>query len=499
MPFSAILVSAYRAVPLGLPVLILYMLVEWVRFYYPLQSQQKFILDFFVLLGDAFLLHVLCIDFLSRKLQPSTAVGLKLFAHTFSALQTLPKVLLSYLGVMFLVQSVLGIFQMSPIPVLMVLIFFLWAPYLCSFENFARELSSKEIEEEDAAFDPFDEDSFSEIKKRLFTRKSWWHFGFLRSIEFTSKKGSLALSVVFLVWLARVIPDIIVGIVGDTYSSFFAVIVQVVITFFASLIVHLSIIRAILYSLQPEEREELRSEKNSLDNFEPFLNPLGIRVVSLSILVILITLLWSERRFQQGGFPDYVEKELVLAKPQGEDLLVEIRVKDIKSKLRWFSPERFRLLEKAPPRKADEKEFETSGSEAENNSRSSEGNPSRAEGFLGILSASKSTTDTSTKSQKSDPFSPILSLLMEDLMPASRVVIYDKDRKVISDHLIQPREDEIRVVLAFPRKRRAFGAPEPVYEISYISPLGFKEVLFTFKREIGVDKSSSELPLNEAQ
>lgn len=460
--------EAFRLIPLGLAVLFLYLVGAWLKFNYSIPPQQLFLIEFSILFGDACLLHCISLHFLSKKLRPLSG-GLSYISSLIAACSTAPKILLSYMGLMFFAQLSIEVFQPSPLPFLVLLIFFLWAPYICSYEYFAKEVSEKEIEEE-SAYDPFDEYGNVDIPKRFFTRKSWWNLGYLRSLEFTSNHGSLALSVVFLVWLFRIVPELISGLMGDTYSSFIAVGVQVVFTWFGTLLVHLAIVKALFYSLQPEQRDELKSEEplTNSDLVDPFQNPLGIRLSILSIILIFVTVLWSEKRFQTGAFPDSVERKLLEARFKETELIVEFELDDAERGYRWFDSSNFRFFEKTPELDEGESVVEGGNLVIDNVEN---GKPS------GQVSA-----PGEVKEKKPDPFGPLLSLLNEKLSRPNRVAVYDDTDALLEDYLISPRHGKIKVMIAFPLKRRAEGTVEPLLEVSYLSPFGFKDALFTFKK-----------------
>jgi hypothetical protein len=440
-----------RIIPLGVPVLVLYLLGEWYKFHYQILPNQRFLIDFSILLGDAVLLNAITLWYLSSLLWKERG-PLNLFQSFINSATSVPKVLLSYMGLMLFTQFSLDVFHSSPLPVFFILIFFIWAPYFCSFEYFARILSEQEIEEEDSLFESLDEVSYNDIPKRLITRKTWWHLGYLRSIEFTSSKGTLALSVVFLLWLVRIIPELLIALSFDPYQSFFAHTLQILLSWLAGMFVHLLIIKSIYFSLQPEQRSEFDADGTPEGPKDIFANPIGIRLSILCILVLFTTMLWSERRFQSEVFPEYAVRTIESVRFSDEEMTLEIRIKDSDQGLRWFHPSRFRLYEVSPEeaKKREEK---------------------------------KSKEDKKSTSSKEDPLAQLLQIMSEKVVPPNRYVVYDTNRTRLEEHQIAPRKEEISVVVAFPVRRHADPASAPLYEISYVNPFGYKDVLFTFKRK----------------
>jgi hypothetical protein len=443
--------DTYRIAPMGLAVLVLYLVGEWFKFHFPLEPQKRFLIDFSILLGDACLLHAITIKYLSGILRKKRG-EFSNFESIFHGVRTVPKVLLSYMGLMLFTQLSLDIFQSSPLPIFFILIFFIWAPYICSFEFFARTVSEQEIEEEDSLLESLDESNYHDIRKRLVTRKSWWQLGYLRSIEFTTSKGSFALSIIFLIWLVRIIPELLIDLSFDPNTSFTSSAIQVVLSWMTGMFVHLTIIKTILFSLQPEQREELESDTKLESPSDMFGNPVGIRVSILCILVLFTTMLWSERRFQSDTFPEFAVRSLVDVQFSDEELVLEVEIIDPDQKLRWLSPSRFRLLESSPEevKKREEKKKER-----------------RAD----------------KKADAPDPFEVLISMMNETLVPPNRFVLYDKDRNLIPAHQLSPRDEGTVVVLAFPIRRHADKDIEPLYEVSYVNAFGYKEILFTFKKK----------------
>ncbi len=446
--------------PMGVPVLIIYLIGEWYKFNYQLLPNQRFVIDFSILLGDAVLLHAIALWYLSGMLWKKRGSFSKV-GSLLHSVSSAPKVLLSYMGLMLFTQLSFDIFQASPLPIFFILIFFIWAPYLCSFEFFARTLSEQEIEEEEALFESLDEVSYNDIPKRLITRKTWWHLGYLRSIEFTSSKGILALSIVFLLWLVRIVPELFVALSFSPYQSFIAHSIQVFFSWSLGMFVHLTIIKSIYFSLHPEQRDEFDADEKPEGPKDIFSNPVGIRLSILCILVLFVTMVWSERRFQSEGFPESAVRTLESVRFSEEEVILEIKMLDKDQGLRWFHPSRLRLLEISPEEAKKREDKRTS---------------------------EKNTSEKDPASNKNeDSLTQLIRMMSEKVSSPNRYVVYDTGNDTrgarLEEYQISPRKEEIAVITAFPVRKHADSKTEPLYEISYVNPFGYKEVLFTFKRK----------------
>lgn len=473
---------------MGLPILLIYLLGEWFKFNYQLPSNQRFLIEFSILLGDAVLLHAIALWYLSHKVWKKRG-PFNLFQSLFNSVSTLPKVLLSYMGLMLFTQMSLDIFQSSPLPVFFILIFFIWAPYICSFEFFARTLSEQEIEEEDAMYESMDETTYQEIPRRIITRKTWWHLGYLRSIELTSSRGTLALSVIFLLWLLRIIPELFVGLSSQPHESYLAHAVQITLTWLAGIFVHLSIVKTIYSTLPVEQRAEFDADEKLEGPKDIFANPIGIRLSILSILVLFTTMLWSEKRFQSEVFPEYAVRKLESVKFSDEEMILEMKITDADQALRWFHPSRFRLLELSAE---DAKKREEELKQAEEKRTAKKEKTEKVTKDEKTAEKDDSAKDLDQKetqkgeeksSRKADPFAALVRMINEKVEQPNRYVVYDDKRVRLEDYQIAPRKEEVSVVVAFPIRKHADNTAQPLFEVSYVNPFGYKEVLFTFKKK----------------
>ncbi len=450
-----------------------YTIVEWVNFNYILTPQKKFALEILVLMADAFLLNAVAIAMLpSLVMKDRKAKGI--FEILVDSFASLPKVIISYFFLILLTQVAFEASQSSPIPALIVLVFFIWSPYFVAFEQFAEPTPAKGEDDEEDAIDPFDEGGYLERPGTFFAKKNVWHLGMLRSIEFTSKNASLAISVVFVIWLIRVIPELLIGLTMNTNSSFSAVVLQVLATCLGAVLVNMFVVKSIFRSLEPAQREELAF---TFKDYDPKVDadifmisaPNGIRVAVLCLLVIFTTVVWSERRIQLGSFPEGMSFTVDHVEKNSTELQLKIKLEDPNSKFRWLEPRRFRFLGIDPEEKKKEAETEEADLQKEEIAKNDKN-----------VDLDPSSVGKSEVTKKEPSFESILKMLNEKLIAPSRIVVYDDKKNVIKEGQVSPRSEPLLLVLVFPLKENIAKKPNSLYEISYINPFGMKQVLLTF-------------------
>ena len=460
--------------PMGAILFIVYLVGEWFDFYTILTPQKRFLIEAVILIADSFFINAIAVFFVPLLMfgDQHKVAPFKALAKSFSFL---PKVIISYFVLMLFAQFAFEVSQSSPIPALIVLVFFIWAPYFVALEQFADQTPAEEDDDEDSNFlDPFDEQGFTERPKTLFSKKSVWQLGFIRSLEFTSKNASLAISIVFILWLVKVIPELLIGLTLDVNSSFSAVVLQVLTTCLGALFMNMYIVSAIFRALEPAQRSELYEPlSEDLKKKQPEIiisSPNGIRVAVLCLLVIFTTAIWSEQKIQLRSFPEGLSFTVNEFSKKDREVVFKLEIIDLKGKFRWFEPSRFRFLVIDPKDKLKEK-------------TAVEGNAAE-KGKAVVEGASAAATPVPVPSF-AGAFAPILKLLAEKLVTPSRVVVYDQGGKVIPERQYSPRDEKLKIVLAFPIRDEKKGKAPILYELSYLNPFGLKQVLLTFSEESG--------------
>lgn len=472
-----------RVLPFGLIVFAVYAIIEWCKFSYILSNQKRFLLDTVMVFADSFLINAVGIIMMPVLLLQSPP-NKNIFSVFLSSFSTLPKIILSYFFLMILTQFSFEVSQSSPIPALIVLVLFIWAPYFVSMEQFAdQHIAEKEVDEDDFnSLDPFDDGGFVEKPRTFFAQKQPWRIGFGRSIEFTSKNSSLALSIVFVIWLVRVIPELIVGLTLDTNKSFDALLIQSAISVLGAILVNLAIFRTIFKGLEPTQRIELLHAfgPEMKEQMNPIVvsTPNGARITVLCLLVIFTTAIWSEKRIQVGSFPSHAKIVVRDYQERTKEIVVKFELTDEETSFRWFNPERFRFYQINPADKESKTAAPNEG--AKTLDQSAEGAPK------------EKTPNTSLER--------LVTLLKEKLINPSRAVVYNTENKVLQPFEYAPRSGTLKLVIAFPVKTSKEDADsknhtgKDLYEISYLNQFGLKQVLLTFSKESGPSLIGREIP-----
>ena len=133
------------------------------------------------------------------------------------ALKGLPKVLLSYVGLISLV--VLSAFIR---PLLLVIVLFVWAPLFCVGELFVDEPEEDgdEVGDEFEDFGGFQEKLKIQERPSLFRRKLIFELGFGRAMHLGIRNVSSTLQIGLLIWCANVVPAAIVGMLTPAQAGF---------------------------------------------------------------------------------------------------------------------------------------------------------------------------------------------------------------------------------------------------------------------------------------
>lgn len=444
--------------PVGLISLLGSLLGEWFKNNYILEPRQHFIIEASTLFLDAYVLNYSVHWFLNKKMEgQANFKSPNLFSCLANPLISLPKVFLSYFLLLVCTQVSLNFFEASPFPILFLLVFFIWAPYIVGYEYFSKPMPEEELEDD---FDIFDESS-SFPPQKLFMGKASWRIGFNRSIDFATKNLSLSVALVFAIWIGKVFPEFISLLFGDPMVDFKVIVVQKLLEWTSDMYLHSYIVWVLFSRLEPEERDELTIEKREIPakvslTYTP---PFGLRMPVLAVIVLSVTILWSERKVQLGGIPNGEKIEIREVKIGEGEIVFKLEVQDEKSKLRWFRPERIRLLENP----------------------STVVNLEKGENKPAATLPEETIPETKeTKKDVSERSLEMLLLKREELVEASRIKISTSNGEAIETYQISPRSDALEVLIAFPIKKRASTAIPAVYELSYLSILGFKDPIYTF-------------------
>lgn len=451
-PHVDILRGLKALLPVGLLSLFGIITGEWFKFSRMLEPKQHFLIETCILFLDAYVLNFAVHWFLNRKkkLDEKRSILRDLGVQPF---ESVPKVFLSYFLLLICTQASFNFFEASPFPILFLLVFFIWAPYIVAFEFFAKPMPEDDSQDD---FDPFDEMGPELPPQKMFMGKAVWRVGFNRSIDFATKNLSLSVALVFAIWIGRVLPEFFSLFLADPLIDFRAIILQKILEWACDMYLHVYIVWVMFSRLEPEEKQELEVELRELPEKVSltFVPPFGLRVPVLAVLVLSATLLWSERKVQFGGIPNAHAISVNEVKVNENEIIFKLKVRDEISKLRWFRPERLRLLENPSDRAELDK--------------------------ISQIVAPKESKDSEKKKDISERSIEMLLLKREELVEASRYKVTNTSGELIETYQISPRGDELEVLIVFPIKKRSSTALNPLYELSYLSVLGFKDAIYTF-------------------
>ena len=249
----------------------------------------------------------------------------------------LPKVFLSYLGLLFTISA-----AVSFLPLLLLAPFFIWAPFFCAAELFAKKKKRAKADEEHS-----DEDD----TVSFFENKSSLDLGFQRSIRFTMQRWQITLSFILLLWFVNIFPSAVFSAFGliayNPISMFFATLVSD----YISAAIMLVMTAALLVSLPASASKELSLEGDvteSLDSiseatqklFSSYLaNPQSRVIFSLALVLVAGLCTYTQVGTLRGGFtiPESARFAVLQQERYGDLLKVRLQISDPEAQMRWLN------------------------------------------------------------------------------------------------------------------------------------------------------------------
>lgn len=307
---------------------------EYLRYSLALPQQQVFLLMVIVAAANAWLIAMVMMACIER------AHGAKLRAGsiTRSALRNLPKVLLSYVLLFSLLAGSLLL-----LPVLLLVLFFIWAPFYCVGEFYSTPSRKKEPDEYDLYEDEKDEPQ--RLEQKHFTDKSIWELGFSRSLQFTGGNLGVTFQIILLIWFANIIPMAAVDLVSPPHGGFLPLMLKNILCSFSSALVLGAAAAAFLVLQPPEAREEVGAARYLR------LAAMGVhgrtfrlqgRFVLLGLLIaasVLGSLVAADRLRQSISAPESLLVEVQSARRENTAMRVTIRMNDRVDRFRWLDPQ----------------------------------------------------------------------------------------------------------------------------------------------------------------
>ena len=319
------------------------LVASFFHYSFALQRQHVFLVIVFAVAADAWLLLAVtyqALTFLRRDRLTFSELSL-------AALSNLPKTFFSYIGlvaVLFLSAVVY--------PLLVLVVFLIWAPAFCAGESF---VAPKEEEEEEEDTDLDDEERFflrrekqEEAARRgpsYFTNKSFLELGFGRSLQFSLKNLSVTAYTMLLIWLANILPVALVGLLPSAWG-FPVTAFRIIAASWTHTMAAAAAAFAFLLLLPKEGKAELQLPREAPELKAPsVLRVQGRRAVVTVLLAAALasTYLVFQRARLEQQWPVQARAAVESTAREGELLKVTVRVTDEEEKFRWLDPNEIRV------------------------------------------------------------------------------------------------------------------------------------------------------------
>lgn len=429
-------------IAIGVVASTVYSLGLYLQHYFPLSAQEQ-LLVIFLRIGSLAWLIMSSFLLAAEGLAGRPVSVLSVAAR---ALAAMPKVVLSFLC--FLVAA---LFAVNAPPIVVFVMFLLWAPFFCAGEYYSPPIPRREPDDDESTFDDDGPGASPRIRPGFFRYRPLWDLGFARSVQFTSRNFLFTLQYALILWVTAVGPHALVVLFAGYYLGFEAHLVQTMLAGIAETIA--AVIGAVGFiSVLPQDAvNELKSDEKSAAPLAAATadgaradNRNGIRENLPFLFLVLIGIgathyFWSWIQ-HEVSIPPGVHIEAEKAELLDGRLLLVVRLEDPEFRLRWFMPESFRLdLRPAdPPAKpAPAKPAETTVAET---SPTPQGTPAEPE-----------------------------------LPSPARAMPYALDGSELSEENFTPYAEPLRLKLYFEVGEAA--GTRGTYSLLYVTPFGKKETV----------------------
>lgn len=311
---------------------------SYIHYQLPLQQQHLFLIVIFSVAADAWLLTTVLFDGV-RELRGEEE---SLSQLAVSALKNLPKVVLSYIGLIILL-----FFSVDRYPLLILMAFFVWAPAFCAGElcvpaTEARRKTGDEYEEDEEPVPSITE----AYQPTYFVQKHFWQLGFLRSLHFAVKNIGVTCQVILLIWLANVLPVALVGSIVPAHVGFAPVVLRVLASSWGHAIAAAASALTFLLLLNREAKMELKlglASEAIEQKYFPKLRLQGNRLATALVLLgaLASTYLVFEQTKRQTEMPANLTLSLQESRLDEGRLKVTLLLNDPDSAFRWLNPNSF--------------------------------------------------------------------------------------------------------------------------------------------------------------
>ncbi len=318
------------------------LLAVYLSFYYPLKSQQRYLLLLLETCATVWLLVSVALytiySFQNSKIKLS-----ELLQNSFVSM---PKVIICTITLSFITVVLVFLF--------IFLAFLFWAPMFCAFELAVKPSTNEKYKLEDDLDD--DEDVIFAKKKNntlLFAQKSIFDLGLSRSVQFVTANYIVTFELLLLSWFLLVVPAGLIFVLGGGLNSFPLLILKTLISYLIfSLISAISAV-VLLFSLSKEALAEISvNPEVASDKFIAL--PVKIKFHRNFIkwlFLILLGVYFTKINFNQMVLSNNMPKSVSIATEgvefKNNQLILKLHLEDKENNFRWFDPQKLRIsLEK---------------------------------------------------------------------------------------------------------------------------------------------------------
>ena len=320
--------------------------VAYNSYHRSLNPQQVFLAFALAALTTSWL--ITAASMLSFEIAREKPVDIKLLA--FSALKNLPKTLLSYLG---LLGILLISFYLQPL--LLILVFMIWAPVFCIGEVYTFVAKPARDPEEEGFFDDEEDNFFTkktvvqDDEAFLFANKSAFELGFARSLQLGFRNILTTLQAGLILWCANVVPAALVGFFLPTTLGFFPEAIKIFLATYCEALSITIIAGAFLLLLSEKSQSELGISNTNTTwhnlNTKPVVSMHKNIVASLLLagLALTSTAVFFSQLKNTRTVPVELKVEMTKSGMRDNKVYISLRMTDEKSLFRWLEPENFRV------------------------------------------------------------------------------------------------------------------------------------------------------------
>lgn len=320
--------------------------VAYISYVRTLSPQQAFLAFVLWALSNAWL--VTAASMLAFELARDKQLQELKFA--FTALKNLPKILLSYLGLLGLL---LISFHIQPL--LLVLVFMIWTPVFCIGEIYTW-IDKPPVDPDDYDYQDDEEENFFTKKTvirddelSLFANKSVFELGYARSLQLGFRNVLTTLQAGLIIWCGNVVPAAIIGFFLPASMGFLPEAFKIFISTFFQAFGVCVVSGAFLLLLTEKSQSEIgisNSSKTWLNfNTKPVISLDKNIFASLVLAVVAIasTVLFFTQLKETRTIPKELKVEVLKSGVRGDQFSISLRMTDDKSLFRWLEPNSFRL------------------------------------------------------------------------------------------------------------------------------------------------------------